>query len=71
MRIRFTVLGFEMWCLEVELLSLEIVEAEEPTPPTTDCSIGGGPTHNFERDVPVPEYEWGEDGYDSRKFGFC
>lgn len=70
MRIRFTILGYEVWSLEVELFSLEITEDEDELP-TTDCSIGGGPTHNFERDIPAPEYDWGEGEYDGRKFGFC
>ena len=71
MRIRFTVLGREVWCLEIDLLSLEVTEDEDEVLPTIDCGIGGGATHNFERDIQTPEWDYDEGEDNGRRFGFC
>lgn len=63
---RLTILGYEVWCLELAFASVEEVEVEE------DLRVGGGAAHDFERDTaplnPADHYgEW-EDRH--RPFGF-
>lgn len=64
---RLTILGHEVWCLELAFAAVEEVDAEDP-----HHRIGGGEAHNFERDTaplnPADHYgEW-EDRH--RPFGF-
>ena len=71
MRIRLTVLGIELWCLEFSLIGDETeVEEDEEV-----AVLGGGSAHNFERDTtPLdPADHYGEWEWEDRKrppFGF-
>jgi hypothetical protein len=62
MIIRLTVFGIEVFCLSAGNFILE--EESEEEEPEADCSIGGGPSQNFERDTnplsPDDRYDWGE-----------
>lgn len=69
MRLVLRVLGFPVATIDVQGLTVEAEEEEEPS----SSRIEGGSAHNFERDIdPVtPEdryqgWEWD----DKRKFGF-
>lgn len=68
MRLRFVVLGWEVWSLELdggEPAADEEVEDDA-------AGIGSGSAHNFERDLNPPaaqgEVPWSE--YEDRGFGF-
>ena len=70
MRIRFTLFGREVWCLEIGRI---VAEDEGETDEFLDAHIKGGETHNFERDTtpldPADHYgswEW----EDRNGFGF-
>lgn len=63
MRISVTILGVEIWALEV---TPDTVEEEEP-----EHAIGGASTHNFERDTNPPDPMREEPWYEEDKgFGF-
>ena len=65
MIVRFTVFGVEVWALEIG----EAVEEEAES----DCCIGAGATHNFDRDTeplsPDDRWVWPWDDK-HRGFGF-
>jgi hypothetical protein len=74
MRIRFTVLGVELWCLRLDRAG-EVVAEESECDTEESCdsapSIGGGSTHDFERDSEpnMPEHRYSP--YErERPFGF-
>lgn len=68
MTIRLIIFGIEVLCLTLDCLSRPVAETEDDDEPHL---IGGGETHNFERDTnpldPTDHYgEWEDRG----NFGF-
>lgn len=62
MIIRLTIFGVEVMCLSLgNFVLAEEAEDDEEQP---DCSIGGGSSHNFERDPnplsPDDRYDWSD-----------